>query len=109
MDKPARAAGEAEPDDLKGLGIRGRPEENAKEESLSEIYVVFSHPRRISSKICSIVFSMETRMSNSVLERLRMKFSDWTGSTKMILSFRDYCVFYDLRKDTFGSEAPVQP
>ena len=73
MDKPARAAeSEAEPDDLKGLGIRVGREENAKEESLSENLTLFSSspPDFPLKNLQSIVFSMEARMSDSVLERL---------------------------------------
>jgi len=73
MDKPARASeSEAEPDDLKGLGIRVGREENAKEESLSEDLTLFSSspPDFPLKNLQSIVFSMETRMSDSVLERL---------------------------------------
>lgn len=72
-DKPTRAAeSEAEPDDLKGLVARVGREENAKEESLSEDLTLFSSspPDFPLKNLQSIVFSMEARMSDSVLERL---------------------------------------
>jgi len=73
MDKPTRAAENgAEPDDLKDLGTRVGREENVKEESLSEDLTLFasSPPDFPLKNLQNIVFSMEARMSDSVLERL---------------------------------------